>query len=153
MEVILKKNVEGLGKEGELLKVADGYARNYLIPRQIAVVATEKNRRVLQHENRIEEQKAAKEQRIAEDILSKISNITCTIPMRAGDNDRLFGSVTSAHIVSNLKEQGIEIERRNIQLEKPIRELGVFLVPIKLYKDITANLKVVVIKEGEIILD
>ena len=149
MEVILKRPVEGLGKEGDLLNVADGYARNYLIPRQIAVVATDKNRRMLEHEKHIEEQKASKEKRIAERILSKISKVTYTIPMLAGENDRLFGSVTSANIASYLEEQGIEIDRRNIQLEEPIRELGVFLVPIKLYKDMTTDLKVVVTRSDE----
>lgn len=144
MEVILKENVENLGKEGDLVEVADGYARNYLVPKQIAVVATDKNRHILEHEKRVEEQEELKEQRVAEKLLSQISNITCTIPMRAGENDRLFGSVTSAHIASALEEQGVEIERNSIQLEEHIKELGVFLVPIKLHKDITAELKVVV---------
>lgn len=149
MEVILKEDVEGLGKEGDLVDVADGYARNYLIPKQLAIFATEKNRRILEHEKRTERQKEQKEEREAEKLVSQISSTTCNISMRAGENDRLFGSVTSAHIASVLEEQGIEIDRRNIQLEEPIRELGVFSVPIKVHGDITAELKVVVSKEEE----
>jgi len=149
MEVILTKTIEGIGKEGEVLKVSDGYARNYLIPKRIAIKATDKNRRILKHEKLLEEQKSLKEQKIAEQIRSTISDVTCIIPMLSGENDRLFGSVTSAHIASNLEEQGIEIERQKIQLEEPIKELGVFFVPIKLYKDITAELKVIVTEKEE----
>lgn len=149
MEVILKSNVDGLGKEGELLKVSDGYARNYLLPKQIAVVATDKGRRLLEHEKRVDEQKVAKEERTAAQIAEKISEGSLRCEMLAGENDRLFGSVTSADLASSLKEMGIEIDRRSIRLEEPIKELGLFLVPIRLHKNLTIDLKVIVARKEE----
>jgi large subunit ribosomal protein L9 len=147
MEVILKRKVDGLGNEGAVLKVADGYARNYLIPMQLAVRATEQNRRMLEHEKHVLANQGKKEKRDAEKLASRILEATCTIHRRAGENDRLFGSVTSMDIAEALSAQAIEMDRRHIELDEPIKELGVFTVPIRLYADVVANLKVVVVRE------
>ena len=149
MQVILKTNVEKLGQEGDLLTVADGYARNYLIPRQFAIQATEKNRRNLDHEKRVETDRAAKEKKSAEKLADELSNLSCTIRMQAGENDRLFGSVTALDIAAALEEQGVEIDRRKIILDEPLKELGVFTVPAKIHADITADIKVWVVKAEE----
>ena len=147
MEVILKRKVDGLGNEGVVLKVADGYARNYLIPMQLAVRATSQNRRMLEHEKRVLANQSLKEKQDAEQLASRISEVTSTIAKRSGENDRLFGSVTSMDIAEALSAQSIEIDRRQIELADTIRELGVFMVPIRLHPDVIANLKVVVVRE------
>ncbi len=146
MQVILKENVEKLGSEGDVVAVADGYARNYLIPRKLAIQATEKNRRSLEHEKRLETDLAAKEKKEAEKLAGELSNLSCTIRMQAGENDRLFGSVTSLDIAAALEEQGIEIDRRKIILDEPLKELGVFTVPAKIHPDVIAEIKVWVVK-------
>ncbi len=146
MQVILKENVEKLGSEGDVVAVADGYARNYLIPRKLAIQATEKNRRSLEHEKRVETDLAAKEKKEAEKLAGELSNLSCTIRMQAGENDRLFGSVTSLDIAAALEEQGIEIDRRKIVLDEPLKELGVFTVPAKIHPDVMADIKVWVVK-------
>ncbi|MFC1716306.1 50S ribosomal protein L9 [Candidatus Poribacteria bacterium] len=146
MQVILKANVEKLGGEGDVVAVADGYARNYLIPRKLAIQATEKNRRSLEHEKRLETDLATKEKKEAEKLAGELSNLSCTIRMQAGENDRLFGSVTSLDIAAALEEQGIEIDRRKIILDEPLKELGVFTVPAKIHPDVMAEIKVWVVK-------
>ena len=147
MEVILKKRVETLGDEGDILTVANGYARNYLIPMQLAVRATEKNRRLLEHERLLLAAQGEKAKIRAEELASRIAEVTCTIQRRAGENDRLFGSITSMDIADALASQDIEVDRRNIELEEPIRELGVFMVPIRFHADVTADIQVVVVRE------
>ena len=147
MEVILKKSVEGLGIPGDVLKVADGYARNYLLPMQLAVHATERNRRHLDHEKRIIDHQEAKDKEQAREIAGQLTGVTCTLSRRAGENDRLFGSVTSMDIAENLRTQGFDLERRFFELTDPIRELGVFMVPIKLHTDVIVELRVVVERE------
>jgi len=146
MQVILKTSVEKLGQEGDMVAVADGYARNYLIPRKLAVEATGKNRRALEHEKRIVTDLVAKEKKDAERLAVEIANLSCTIRMQAGENDRLFGSVTALDIAAALEEQNIEIDRRKILLDEPIKELGVFTVPAKIHPDVTADIKVWVVK-------
>ena len=146
MQVILKANVEKLGNEGDVVAVATGYARNYLIPRDLAIKATEKNRRSLTHEKRVESDRAAKEKKDAEKLASEISNLSCTIRVQVGENDRLFGSVTALDIAAALEEQGMEIDRRKIILDEPIKELGVFTVPMRVHPDVTADIKVWVVK-------
>ena len=147
MEVILKKSVEGLGLPGDVLKVADGYARNYLLPMQLAVHATERNRRHLEHQKRIIDHQEAKDKEQAREIAGQITGVTCTLSRRAGENDRLFGSVTPMDIAENLRTQGFELERRFFELAEPIRELGVFMVPVKLHTDVVVELRVVVERE------
>jgi large subunit ribosomal protein L9 len=147
MEIILRKTVEGLGNEGSVLKVADGYARNYLIPKQLAVFATEKNRRLLEHERRVLAVQHIKGKREAEILATRIADTTCTIQRRAGESDRLFGSVTTMDLSEALSAQSIEIDRRQIELDAPIRDLGVFMVSIRLHADVVANLQVFVVRE------
>jgi len=149
MQVILKTNIDKLGTTGELITVADGYARNYLIPRKMAIEATEKNRRFLEHEKKIEIDKAVKYKKDAEKLAEELSVVSCTIKVKAGENERLFGSVTSIDIAGSLEEQGFKIDKRSIILDEPIKELGIFTVPVKLYQDVTANIKVWVVKEQE----
>ena len=147
MEVILKKSVEGLGAPGDVLKVADGYARNYLLPMQLAVHATERNRRHLEHQKRVIDHQEAKDKERALEIASQITGVTCTLSRRAGENDRLFGSVTSMDISESLRAQGFDLERRFFELAEPIRELGVFMVPVKLHTDVVVELQIVVERE------
>ena len=144
MEVILKKSVEGLGAPGDVLKVANGYARNYLLPMQLAVHATERNRRYLEHQKRVIDQQESKNREHAREIASQISGVTCTLKRRAGENDRLFGSVTSMDIAEAVRTEGFELERRFFELAEPIRELGVFMVPVRLHTDVVVELRVVV---------
>lgn len=146
MQVILKENIEKLGNEGDVVTVADGYARNYLIPRELAIQATVKNRRVLDHEKRVAIDLAAKEKKQAEKLAGELANLSCTISMQAGENERLFGSVTALDIAASLEEQGIVIDRRKIILDEPLKELGVFTVPAKIHPDVTADIKVWVVK-------
>ena len=147
MEIILKQSVEGLGQPGDVLKVADGYARNYLLPMQLAVHATERNRRHLEHEKRIIDHQESKNKGQAQEIAAQMAGVTCTLSRRAGENDRLFGSVTSLDITENLRTQGFDLERRFFELAEPIRELGVFTVPVKLHTDVVFELRVVVERE------
>lgn len=147
MEVILKESVEGLGLPGDVLNVADGYARNYLLPMQLAVHATERNRRHLEHEKRVIDHQETKNKERAREIAAQMAGVTCTLSRRAGENDRLFGSVTSMDIGENLRTQGFDLERRFFELAEPIRELGVFMVPVKLYTEVVVELRVVVERE------
>ena len=147
MEVILKKSVEGLGVPGDVLKVANGYARNYLLPMQLAVHATERNRRFLEHQKRVIDHQESKDKEQAQEIASQLTGVTCTLKRRAGENDRLFGSVTSMDVAEALRTEGFELERRFLDLAEPIRELGVFMVPVKLHTDVVVELRVVVERE------
>lgn len=147
MEVILKKSVEGLGAPGDVLKVADGYARNYLLPMQLAVHATERNRRYLEHQKRVIDQEESKNREHAREIAAQITGVTCTLKRRAGENDRLFGSVTSMDVAEAVRAEGFELERRFFELAEPIRELGVFMVPVKLHTDVVVELRIVVERE------
>ena len=147
MEVILKKSVEGLGAPGDVLKVANGYARNYLLPMQLAVHATERNRRHLDHEKRVIEHEESKNKERATEIAEQITGVTCTLSRRAGENDRLFGSVTSMDIAEVLRAEGFDLERRFFELAEPIRELGVFMVPVRLHAEVVVELRVVVERE------
>jgi len=149
MKVILKENVESLGTTGDTLKVADGYARNFLIPRGLAIEASNKNIKTLEHEKRLIAQKREREKKKAESLLEKFSNIICTIPKRIGEQDKLFGSVTTRDIEKSLREQGIEIERKDIILEELIKSLGEFPVKIKLFPEVTAEIMVSVIGEEQ----
>jgi len=149
MQIILKTDVDKLGKEGDLITVADGYARNYLIPNNFAIVATDKNRRTLEHERRVEVDRTAKARKDAEKLANDLANVSCTISVQASENERLFGSVTSIDIANALVELGFDIDKRKIILDEPIKELGVFTVPVKIHSDVEANIKVWVVKSQE----
>lgn len=147
MEIILRQDYQGLGKTGDVVKVKDGYARNFLIPKGIAYVASKENKKRLENELKLKSWKVEKEKLAAEELAKKLANVSCTIPVQVGEEDKLFGSVTSQNIAEALAAQGIEVDRRKIQLEEPIKSLGIYSVPIKLHPEVEATVKVWVVKE------
>jgi large subunit ribosomal protein L9 len=149
MEVILREHVDNLGRRGELVKVADGYARNYLLPRKLALLATEGNKKVIEREKVKFDVKEAEEQKVAQAIADRLANVEIEIARRVGETDALFGSVTNADIADALTAKGFELDRRKIQLHEPIKKLGEFTVPVKLHRDVTVSLKVKVVAEGQ----
>ena len=147
MKVVLKKRVDRLGNVGDIVTVADGYARNYLIPRDLATRADEGKIKLIEHERRVikaREEKAIKE---TQELARRIEEVSCTISAKAGEEDRLFGSISGSDIALALDEAGVEIDKKNVQLEEPIKELGVYSVPIDLGRGITARLKLWVVRE------
>lgn len=151
MEVILKRSVEGLGSPGDVINVADGYARNYLLPMELAVHATERNQRHLEHQKRVIDQQETRDRELAQELAAQIAEVTCHLTRRAGENDRLFGSVTPTDIVESLRlAANIDLDRRVIELREPIRELGAFTVTLKLHADVTTELRVVVEREESV---
>jgi large subunit ribosomal protein L9 len=146
MKVILTEDIPKLGKIGDLIQIKDGYARNYLIPQNLAVPANPQNIKALEHQKTLLKQKQNRIKREAEKLAQKIEKISCTVSKPAGEEDKLFGSVTSLDIEKILKEEGIKIDRKKILLEEPIKTLGIYKVPIKLHPEVTANLKVWVVK-------
>jgi len=147
MQVILLENVPSLGKAGDLVKVSDGYGRNYLIPQKKAILATEKSLKVIEHQKRQVQQRMEKTKKDVEKMGQRIEKLSCTFVKTVGESGKLFGSITSMDIESFLKENGIEVDRKKISLEEPIKNLGMFTVPIKLHSEVTANLKVWVVQE------
>ena len=148
MLVILKENVDNLGRIGDVVKVADGYARNFLIPHKMVVAANENNLTAIEHQKKMLEKKRAGEKLGAEELSKKIAAFTCNISRKTGEKDKLFGSVTTGDIADALKAGGIEVEKRSIHMKDPIKALGVHTVEIRLLPEVTANLKVWVVKEG-----
>jgi large subunit ribosomal protein L9 len=146
MEVILRQDVDKLGSRGQMVKVAPGYARNFLLPNKIAVAATEANRKIVEQERLAHVRKEAKQKGEAEDLAKLVNGVSLTIIQKAGENDQLFGSVTSKDIVEALAAQHFEIDRRKIHLDEPIKQLGEYKIPVRLYKDVTAEISVSVIK-------
>ena len=147
MQVILLENVPSLGKTGDLVKVSDGYGRNYLIPKKKAVLATDKSLKVIEHQKRQIQQRLDKTKKDVEKMAQRIETLSCTFARTVGESGKLFGSVTSMDIENYLKENGIETDRKKISLEEPIKNLGMFTVPIKLHQEVTAHLKVWVVQE------
>ena len=148
MEVILREHVDNLGKRGEIVKVADGFARNYLLPRKLALPATDGNRKHVERERKIMETREAQEKAGAEAIATRLATVDIAITRRVGDTEQLYGSVTAADIVDFLKAKGFEIDRRKLILPEPLKALGEFDVPLKLHREVTVPLKVKVVKEG-----
>ena len=149
MEVILREHVDNLGKRGEVVKVADGYARNYLLPRKLALLATEGNKKVIERERLKFDARELEEKKIAEAIAERMTSVAVEISRRVGESDVLYGSVTSSDIADSLKSKGLDIDRRRIVLQEPIKKLGEFDVPIKLHRDVVTHIKVKVAAEGE----
>jgi large subunit ribosomal protein L9 len=147
MQVILLEDIPSLGKAGDLLKVSPGYGRNYLIPQKKAALATEKNLKALEHQKRLVHHRMGKTKRDAETLAQQIGELSCTFVKTVGESGKLFGSVTSMEIESYLKENGIEVDRKKILLEEPIKNLGMFTVPVKLHPEVTAHLRVWVVQE------
>jgi large subunit ribosomal protein L9 len=147
MEVILREDIDNLGSRGQVVKVAAGYARNFLIPKKLAVTANESNKKIVEQERQAHLRKDAKLQSEAQDLAKLVTGVSVTIHQKAGENDQLFGSVTSKDVADALAAKGFTIDRRKIQLDEPIKQLGEFKVPVKLHKDVTAEVIVVVAKE------
>jgi large subunit ribosomal protein L9 len=147
MEVILRDHVEHLGKRGEVVKVADGYARNYLLPRKLALPATDANKKWVERERKVSEARDMEEKGAAEAIATRLSALDVTITRKTGENDQLYGSVTNADIAEALASKGFEIDRRKILLPDPIKSLGENTIPVKLHREVTAQLRVTVAKE------
>ena len=149
MEVILRQDVEKLGSRGQMVRVASGYARNFLLPNKIAVAATESNRKIVEQERQAHVRKEAKLVGEAEDLAKLVNGVVITISQKAGENDQLFGSVTPKDIAEALEAKHFTIDRRKIQMDEPIKQLGEFKVPVRLHKDVTAEVTVIVVKEAE----
>jgi large subunit ribosomal protein L9 len=148
MEVILRDHVENLGKRGEIVKVADGYARNFLLPRKLALPATDANRKWVERERKIAEARDMQERGAAEAIAVRLNALELTISRKTGENDQLYGSVTNGDIAELLAARGFDVDRRKILLPDPIKALGENTVPVKLHRDVTANVRVTVAKEA-----
>jgi len=149
MEVILREDVDKLGSRGQLVKVTPGYARNFLLPKRLAVPATEANKKIIEQERQAHLRREAKLVADAGDLAKMMADLSVTIAQKAGENDQLFGSVTSKDIAEALEKQGYTIDRRKIALEEPIKTLGDFKVPVRLHREVTAEISVHVIKEAE----
>jgi large subunit ribosomal protein L9 len=148
MEVILREHVDHLGRRGEIVKVADGYARNYLLPRKLALPATPGNRKHVERERKIMEMREAEEKGQAAAIATRLADVDITITRRVGETEALYGSVTAADITEYLHARGFEIDRRKLILPESIKTLGDHTVPLKLHRDVTVPLTVHVVKEG-----
>jgi large subunit ribosomal protein L9 len=144
MEVILKEDVNKLGHRGDVVKVADGYGRNYLLPGKLAIEATPANKAVIEQMKGSAIRRLAKEKVLAEELVKKLEAVELVFERKVGENDHLFGSVTSGDIVHQLEEKGYTIDRRKISLEEPLRSLGEFHVPIKLHREVTSHIKVTI---------
>jgi len=148
MEVILREHVDNLGRRGEIVKVADGYARNYLLPRKLALLVTEGNKRQIDREREKFDAREAEEKKIADAMRERLATVEIEIARKVGETEALYGSVTSGDIASALAARGFEVERRKIQLAEPLKKLGEFDIPIKLHREVTATVKVRVAAEG-----
>ncbi len=148
MEVILREHVDNLGRRGEIVKVADGYARNFLLPRKLALPVTEGNKKHVERERARFDAKEAEERSGAEAIAARMAGVEVEIARKVGETEALYGSVTSADIVDALKARGFDVDRRKLQLADPIKKVGEFDVPVKLHRDVTTTVKVKVVPEG-----
>ena len=148
MEVILRDHVEHVGERGDIVKVAAGYARNYLLPRKLALPATEANKNWIARERKIVESREGEERGTAEALAERLVALDLQITRKVGDNDTMYGSVTNADIAELLKEKGFDVDRRKILLPDPLRALGVAHVPVKLHRDVTAQLKITIAKDA-----
>ena len=149
MEVILREDIEKLGARGQVVRVAAGYARNFLLPRRMAVPATEGNKKIIEQERLAALRREAKEEASAKELAALLSAVTLTSIQKAGDQDILFGSVTSKDIADMLEKQGYTIDRRKIDLEHPVKTLGEHKVNIKLFRDVVATVTLIVSREEE----
>jgi len=148
MEIILRDHVATVGKRGDVVKVADGYARNYLLPRKLALPATEANKNWIARERKIAEAREGEERGTAEALADRLVALDLQVARKVGDNDTLYGSVTNADIADLLKAKGFDVDRRKILLPDPLRTLGEAHVPVKLHRDVTAQLKITVVKDS-----
>jgi large subunit ribosomal protein L9 len=148
MEVILKEDVDNLGHRGDVVKVAEGYGRNFLLPRKLAMQATEANKAVIEQMKAAAARRSASEKAVAEALVTKLEPIALSFTRKSGEAGHLFGSVTSADIATELAANGFEIDRRKIQLPEPLKSVGDFSVAVKLHREVTAHVKVKVVAEA-----
>ena len=148
MEIILREDVEKLGRRGEIVKVAEGYGRNYLLPRGLGMAVTAANKAMIEKERKAWEVKLAKEKAEWQAVADRIGGLRFVAPRKVGENEQLYGSVTSGDVAEFLKAKGVEIDKRKVQLEDPIKKLGDHEVKIKIHPEVTATLKLLVTKEG-----
>ena len=147
MKIILRQDYENLGKAGDIVAVKAGFARNYLLPKKVAYPAKPNFVRMLEEENRQKQQRQRKEKKQAKELAEKLGTVSVTISVSVGEEDKMFGSVTNQDIAAALKEQNYEVDRRTIVLDEPIKALGIYSVPVKVYPEVEANIKVWVVKE------
>jgi large subunit ribosomal protein L9 len=147
MEVILRQDIEKVGHRGQVVKVADGFARNYLLPKRLAVAATEANRKIIEQERQAHLRRETKEKSDAADLATMLEGLVVTLSRKAGDQDQLFGSVTPHDLSDALAAQGLTIDRRKIHLDQPIRQLGEHHVTLRLHRDVAAVIRVQVNRE------
>ncbi len=148
MEVILKEDVVKLGSRGDVVRVADGYGRNYLLPRKLAIEASSGNKAVIEQMKAASVRRSAKEKSQAEELAKQFDGVSVAFQRRSGEQNQLFGSVTSGDIAEALAKKGFDVDRRKIQLHEPLKSVGEFSVPVRLHKDVTTHLKVVIEKES-----
>jgi large subunit ribosomal protein L9 len=149
MEVILREHVDNLGRRGDVVKVTPGYARNYLLPRKLALAVNENNKRQIEREKKLAEARDMEEKSAADAVAGRLAQLEIEIARRVGENDTLYGSVTSADIAQALHAKGFEIDKRKIVLHDPLKALGETTVPVKIHRDVTAQVKVKVVAEGK----
>jgi large subunit ribosomal protein L9 len=149
MEVILREHVDNLGRRGEVVKVAAGYARNFLLPRKLALAVTEENKKQIERERKVAEVRDAQEKASADAYAQRLEQLEIEIARRVGENDTMYGSVTSADIAHALEAKGFEVDRRKIQLPDPIKTLGPVQVPVKVHRDVTAKVRVKVVAQAQ----
>ena len=147
MKILLREDYKGLGEAGQVIKVKDGFARNFLIPKGFAFIATDQNRKRYENDLKQQSWKLERDKINAQELAKTLENVSCTISVQVGEEDKLFGSVTSQNIADSLEEQGHKIDRRKIQLDEPIKALGIYSIPIKLHPEVEAAVKVWVVKE------
>jgi large subunit ribosomal protein L9 len=147
MEVILREDIEKVGSRGEIVKVAPGYARNFLLPRRLAVPASEANKKIVEQERQAHLRREAKVQADAQELSKMMAAVEITVSQKAGENNQLFGSVTAADIAAALEKQGFGIDRKKVQLEEPIKTLGDFRVTLRLHREVSVEIPVHVLKE------
>jgi large subunit ribosomal protein L9 len=147
MDVILREDIDKLGARGQVVQVASGYARNFLLPKRLAVAATESNKKIVEQERQSHLRKEAKQKTEAEDLGKMMAGVTVTISQKAGENDQLFGSVTSKDVAEALEQKNFTIDRRKIQLDEPIKQLGEHKVVVRLHRDVTAEVTVNVVRD------
>ena len=150
MKLLLKEDVDGLGFCGDEVEVKDGYGRNFLIPKGKALLATPNNRKAFNHQKRVVQSKVKKVIATVQAIADEIAKVTCTVKKKIGDTGKMFGSVTAQEIADLLKVQGVDIDRRKIQITVPIKKAGEYKIPVKLHTEVTAEIKLVVEAEQEV---
>ncbi len=147
MEVILTQKVQGLGERGDRVRVKDGYARNYLFPKRLAVSSTESQKRVLAEENKLSASRETKLKQALSAVAEKMKDISCTLVVQAGEEDKLYGSVTGHDIAKAIVDQGFAVDHKMVVLDEPIKKLGVYTVPVRLHREVEVQVKVWVVKE------